>query len=190
VRRECARPCARTPVSSAWNARIRAASAARTYRRIRRNTHKHTHTRARARAPAKLLSGGRRRGAVCACARVHSPARTYSRSLRALTHGGGMRVSATSVRGDPNEGRQASKLGRAGAARAAILRDSGWKTFRALVATTTTTTTATIHRVGDTLRVATRHTAIDISVRGSASRPLSLSLSLSFPFSLREKEDT
>lgn len=30
--------------------------------------------------------------------------------------------------GDPNEGRQASKLGRAAAARAAILLESGWKT--------------------------------------------------------------
>lgn len=32
--------------------------------------------------------------------------------------------------GDPNEGRQASKLGRAAAARAAILLESGWKNVR------------------------------------------------------------
>lgn len=35
--------------------------------------------------------------------------------------------------GDPNEGRQASKLGRAAAARAAILLESGWKTSGAAV---------------------------------------------------------
>lgn len=116
---------------------------------IRRQTAMHAHTHAH--VYNGILSGGRRRGAVCACARtlprsyvafyVHLPhTHTYihthvtARVWRSLCWG-------------PNEGRQASKLGRAGAARAAILLDSGWKTSRALV--TTTTTTHHVDAVGD-----------------------------------------
>ena len=77
--------------------------------------------------PASYLAGVD--AARCVHARVRFPTRTWR--LCAPTH-----VTARvwqPLCGDPNEGRQASKLGRAGAARAAILLDSGWKTCRAFV---------------------------------------------------------
>ena len=58
--------------------------------------------------------------------RVHARVRPRRTCTLARTHA--WPRSRVCLCGDPNEGRQASKLGRAAAARAAILLESGWKT--------------------------------------------------------------
>lgn len=58
--------------------------------------------------------------------RVHARVRPRRTCTFARTHA--WPRSRVCLCGDPNEGRQASKLGRAAAARAAILLESGWKT--------------------------------------------------------------
>lgn len=55
---------------------------------------------------------------TCACAPLRIRVDPHTR----------VRADRACLCGDPNEGRQASKLGRAAAARAAILLESGWKT--------------------------------------------------------------
>lgn len=98
----------------------------------RRQTAAHTEGESTYTPPASYLAGVD--AARCVHARVRSSVRTWRPCVP--THAAA-RVWQP-LCGDPNEGRQASKLGRAGAARAAILLDSGWKTCRALVTTTTT----------------------------------------------------
>lgn len=86
---------------------------------IRKQSHIHFRMCTHFRLP--IWRASTRRGV---CMRTYTLPRLYI-SLRTPTHIGGTCVAISVWR--PNEGRQASKLGRAGAARAAILLDSGWK---------------------------------------------------------------
>lgn len=121
------------------------------------NSHARTHARARIQRHS-IWRASTRRGV---CMRAYAPPLVRGVLCAPTTHTHATARVWRSLCWGPNEGRQASKLGRAGAARAAILLDSGWKTSRALV-TTTTTTTHHVDAVGDDILhrdVITQHAA-------------------------------